>query len=84
MAEHVDEAWRHYFSLGVDGSLARRIVKIADGGDPAVANAYIAGVPWGASSIHNASVGNHQVKGQGRWAPLGLCTKDGCKDRCQT
>jgi hypothetical protein len=45
LTEHVNEAGRDDFAVGVDGALAGRVRKVADGCDAAIADAHVTGVP---------------------------------------
>ena len=63
LAEHVDESGRDDFAGGVDGALARCSGEIADGGDLAIADADVAGIPGGAGAVDDVAVGDDDVEG---------------------
>ena len=65
LAQHVDEAGSDDFAGGVDGALARGSSEIADGGDFAVADADVAGVPGRAGAVDDMAVGDDEVERSG-------------------
>ena len=50
---------------GIDGALAGRGCEIADGGDVAVADADVAGIPGRAGAIDDVAVGDDEVESGG-------------------
>ena len=62
LAEHVDEAGCDDLAGGVDGALAGRGGQVADGGDFAIADADIAGVPGGAGAVDDVAVGDDEIE----------------------
>ena len=68
LAEHVDEAGGDDFAGGVDGALARSCGEIADGGDFAVADADVSGIPGRTGAVDDVAVGDDEVEGLGACA----------------
>src|SRR5208283_5408746 len=62
LAQHIDEAGSDDFALGVNRKLARGRREIADGGDTAVADSDVAGIPGRARTVHDVSVGDDEVE----------------------
>ncbi len=62
LSEHVDEARGNDPATSVDGALAWVGRQIADGGNLAVTNADIAGVPRRASAVDDVAVGDDDVE----------------------
>ena len=65
LAEHVDESGRDDFAGGVDGALGGRTGEVADGGDAAIADADVAGVPGRAGAVDDVAVRDDDVKRRG-------------------
>jgi hypothetical protein len=62
LAEHVDEAGRNDFAGGVYDAAGSSRVEFSDGGNAAVTNGDIGGIPGGAASIDYVTVFNKDVE----------------------
>jgi len=63
LAEHIDKAGGDDFAGGVDRTLALGGREIADGGDFAVADADVPGVPGGTGAVDDVAIGDDKVEG---------------------
>jgi hypothetical protein len=61
LAEHVDESGRHHHAARIDGALGGRARQIADGGDPALPDADVSGVPRRTGSVDDPAVLDHHI-----------------------
>ena len=64
LPEHVDKAGRDHLPARVNGALARGRAKVADGGDSAVADTDVSGIPRRTGPIDDVAAGDHQVEGR--------------------
>src|SRR5947209_5980817 len=62
LTEHVDESWSNNSPGSVDGSFTWRRGEVADGGDFAIADAEVCGVPGRACAIDDVAVGDDEIK----------------------
>ncbi len=61
LAEHVDESRGHHHAARIDGAPGGRARQIADGGDPALPDADVSGVPRRTGSVDDPAVLDHHI-----------------------
>jgi hypothetical protein len=61
LSEHIDEAGRDGKTGGIDSLFGSRGIQMADGGDMAVANRNVGGVPRGACAVDDVAVADEDV-----------------------
>ena len=62
MCVYVDEAWCNYLATRVNGAFAAGFGKVADGGDSAITNADVAGIPGRAGAVDDVAFDDDEVE----------------------
>ena len=62
LAEHVDESRRDYHAVSVNGALARSCGEIADGGNFAIADTDVPGIPGRAGAVDDVAVDDYEIE----------------------
>ncbi len=63
LTQHVDKSGGNHLTMRIDGALARRLRKIADGGNPACADSHVSGIPGRTRPIDNVAIGDDNIEG---------------------